>query len=109
MMGENTGMTDKDWRATKTFILLLLPSFLPALVIFSPLYRKSSLPFMAKNLLGKMVGNIASLVVVVDSVIIILGNVDIKEALKIVIKKRKSRDTTVKYDLKVSSKRCKCY
>ena len=88
MTGENTGMTDKDWRAIKTFILILLPSFLPAIVNFSPLYRNSSLPFVAKNLMGKMVSSIASLIVIVDP-FIILSNADIKEALKMMIKKIK--------------------
>ena len=65
----------------KTFILLLLPSFLLATVSLSPLYRKSSLPFVAKNRLGKTVGIIASLIVVADP-IIILRNAAIKEALR---------------------------
>ena len=88
MTGENKGMTDEDWRAIKTFILLLLPSFLPAIINISPLYRKSSLPFVVKNLLGKTVANIASLVVVVDP-IIILRNADVKETLNAMMEKIK--------------------
>ena len=43
---------------------------------------------MAKNLLGKTVTNIASLVVVVDP-IIILRNTDVKEALNAMMEKIK--------------------
>jgi len=88
LTGENTGMTREDWRAIKTFILLLLPSFLQATVALSPLYRRSSLPFAAKNLLGKIVGNTASLVVLVDP-IIILRNADVKAVLKTMIERIK--------------------
>ena len=90
MTGEHADMTDEDWRAVKTLILLLLPSFLPATVNLSPLYRNSSLSFVAKNLLGRMVSNIASLIVVADPVII-LRNAEIKEALRTMIKKVKGQ------------------
>jgi len=83
-------MTDQDWRAIKTFILLLLPSFLPAIVSLSPLYRRSSLPFVAKNIIGKIVAHISTLTVIADP-IIILRNADVKEAFKAMIKKIKGQ------------------
>jgi len=81
-------MTDEDWRAIKTFILLLLPFFLPAIVGLSPLYRRSSFPFVAKNLIGKIVAHTSSLTVIADPVIIV-RNADVKEAFKAMIKKIK--------------------
>jgi len=79
-------MTDKDWRAIKTFIQML-PSFLPPITNLSPHYRKSSLPFVVKNLLGNIAANFTSLIAIADPIIIV-RNADAKEALKVMTKKK---------------------
>ena len=82
MLGLNSrNMSEQEWRATKTFVLLLVGIFVvtfPPIIITTLLLRFGS---VAQTLATKLAFNILYLIVITDP-IIILKNADVKEALE---------------------------
>ena len=91
MEGEENGrMSDSDWRALKTFIILVLPSFLVVSTVLWSASGNSSAPSATKYFLHKLGANVVGTVVVTDA-IIILKNADVKEALNKMVRELKKK------------------
>ena len=89
MLGLNSrNMSEQEWRATKTFVLLFVGIFMltfPPLIIIFLFLRYGS---VAQTLAAQLAYNILHLVVITDP-IIILRNADVREALEKLIKEFK--------------------
>ena len=90
MLGQKMKLKASDWRALKTFVLLLLPSVLLLLVLlFLILYLARSGSRSVGNIIVRRVyGNLYVLLLVIDP-IIILRNTDVKECLGLLLKELK--------------------
>ena len=81
MTGEGNGrMSDKDLRALKTFIFLLLPSFMASSTALWSVSGNSSTPPAVTYVLYKLGANLVGAVVIADA-IVILRNADVREVL----------------------------
>ena len=89
MLGLNSrNMSEQEWRAMKTFVLLLVGIFLvafPPIIITTLLLRFGS---VVQTLAAKLAFNILYLIVITDP-IIILKNADVREAFEKLIKEFK--------------------
>ena len=83
---EEKGMSDQDWRALKTFLLLLLPSLLMTYIVPLVASRMTPIPSFVWNYLMQKLGLNAMTATVLADAIIILRNGDVRDALKTMVK-----------------------
>jgi len=106
MLGQKMRMKAKDWRALKTFVLLLLPSILLALVLLLliPFLTTGGSHSVSNTIIRRVYGNTYVLLLVIDP-IVILRNADIKQCLGMLVKELKcSRNEVPKNQINRNSK-----